>query len=211
MNILIVVAHHDDLEIGCGGTIAKLSDEGHNITSLVMTHSHTVNWEGKVVRSKEDAINEAQSASKILNYDLIALDNDTIDIEVNDENICKIKEIIQERKIEMIFTHFHGDTLPPHNGIYKMVIHASHHIPNVLGMQINWYIGDEPFIPRFFFPINESQWERKIQAIKCYKTEFNRIGKKWVEYFNNLTLNYGIQIGVKRAEAFVLYKFAWNI
>ena len=37
MNILAIGAHPDDIEIGCGGTIIKYADRGHNLFSLVMT------------------------------------------------------------------------------------------------------------------------------------------------------------------------------
>jgi LmbE family N-acetylglucosaminyl deacetylase len=35
--ILIVSAHPDDMEIGMGGTVAKLVEEGAEITSLIVT------------------------------------------------------------------------------------------------------------------------------------------------------------------------------
>ena len=36
-NILIVSAHPDDMEIGMGGTVAKLIEEGAEVTSLIVT------------------------------------------------------------------------------------------------------------------------------------------------------------------------------
>jgi LmbE family N-acetylglucosaminyl deacetylase len=37
MKILVVSAHPDDMEIGMGGTVAKLRAQGHSIVSLVLT------------------------------------------------------------------------------------------------------------------------------------------------------------------------------
>jgi LmbE family N-acetylglucosaminyl deacetylase len=37
MNILVVVAHPDDPEFFCGGTIAKWSAEGHHVTYALVT------------------------------------------------------------------------------------------------------------------------------------------------------------------------------
>ena len=37
MNILAIGPHPDDLEYGCGGTLAKLSRAGKNVSLLVMT------------------------------------------------------------------------------------------------------------------------------------------------------------------------------
>ena len=113
MNILVVTAHHDDLELGCGATVAKLIERGHKVVSLVMTHSGYSGQNGKHVRTKEEAKKEAISASKFLDYELISFDEDTFDIPVNDSNICKMLDVIHKYKIDTIFTHWHGDTHPP--------------------------------------------------------------------------------------------------
>ena len=40
-NILIVGAHYDDAELGCGGTAAKLAAEGKNVYKLTLTNNVT--------------------------------------------------------------------------------------------------------------------------------------------------------------------------
>ena len=40
MNILAVGAHPDDLEILCGGTLAKYAKLGHNVTMAVLTNGN---------------------------------------------------------------------------------------------------------------------------------------------------------------------------
>ena len=37
MNILAIGAHPDDIEFGCGGTLAKYAQKGHSIYMLVLT------------------------------------------------------------------------------------------------------------------------------------------------------------------------------
>jgi len=207
MNILVVTAHHDDLELGCGGTVAKLYDEGHRVISLVMTNSGYQGPDKMIVRSKEAAVKEAHLASQVLGYELINFDEDTFDIPISDSNTVKILDAIHKYKIDTVFTHWHSDTHPPHRKISAMVLHASRYVPRVLGFAVNWYIGEQSFSPNFFISINDSQWERKIKALQCYESEFQRAGTRWVEYFNNQTLNYGAQIGVKRAEGYVVYKY----
>jgi LmbE family N-acetylglucosaminyl deacetylase len=36
MTVLVVAAHPDDEVLGCGGTIAKLSGEGHEIHTAIL-------------------------------------------------------------------------------------------------------------------------------------------------------------------------------
>ena len=40
-NILVVGAHFDDAELGCGGTMAKLAAEGKKVYKLTMTDNVT--------------------------------------------------------------------------------------------------------------------------------------------------------------------------
>ena len=141
----------------------------------------------------------------------MSFDEDTFDIPVSDYNIVRILELIDKYKIDTVFTHWHGDTHPPHRRVHRMVLHACRHIPRVLGFAVNWYLGEQAFSPNFFVSIEESYWERKIQALQCYKSEFKRAGKTMVEYLNNQTLNHGIQIGVRRAQGFVAYKYLWDV
>ena len=37
MNILAIGPHPDDIEIGCGGTLIKYSQKGHNVFLLIIT------------------------------------------------------------------------------------------------------------------------------------------------------------------------------
>ena len=91
-----------------------------------------------------------------------------------------------------------------------MVLHACRRVPRVLGFAVNWYLGEHDYCPRFFVPISESQWERKIKALSCYESEFRRAGQAWVEHVDHQSLSYGRQAGVHRAEGFVVYKYLWE-
>lgn len=210
MNILVVAAHHDDLELGCGATVAKLRDEGHEVISLVMTHSGYSAPNGKVIRAREAGVREAKNAASVLGIRNVSFDEDTFDVEVRDSNVCKILTLLEEHRIDMVFTHWHGDTHPPHRKISQMTLHACRNVPRVLGFAVNWYLGELPFNPNFFVHVSESQFSRKLEALACYESEHSRAGGKWVEYLDRQTLNYGAQLGVSRAEGFIAYKFLWG-
>ncbi|HVN86595.1 MAG TPA: PIG-L deacetylase family protein [Candidatus Binatia bacterium] len=211
MNVLVVTAHHDDLELGCGGTVARLVDGGHHVTSLVMTHSGYRGPDGLEVRSAETAIREARRAAEILGYDLVTLNADTLDIAENDANVCEIVSLIKRLSIDTVMIHWHADTHPPHQRVHRMAIHAARHVPRILGFAVNWYLGDATFAPRLFVGITESQWQRKIQALRCYEGELRRTGERWIAHVEHVAAIYGTTIGVARAEGFVPYKFVWDI
>jgi LmbE family N-acetylglucosaminyl deacetylase len=210
MNILVVSAHHDDLELGCGGMVAKALERGHRVISLVLTHSGYCAPDKTVIRSREEALVAGHRAARLLGYELIAGEEDSLDLAVTDANICRILQVIQERQIDLALTHWHGDTHPPHRRTNTMVLHACRSVPSVLGFAVNKYIGIEPFHPQLFVRLDESQWNKKIQALKCYESEFRRAGTQWVEYLDRQVLNFGAQLGVSRAEGFVVYKHLWE-
>ena len=62
MKILAVGAHLDDIEIACGGTLAKAVDAGHKVKVLIMSKSGYTNKEGMIQRSDDVAINEGTNA-----------------------------------------------------------------------------------------------------------------------------------------------------
>src|SRR5208282_335532 len=96
MNILVVVAHHDDLEIGCGGSIAKLIAAGNRVTCLVMTNSEYSSAQGVVIRRREDAAAESILAARTLGYEIISIDQNCFDIAMSDANACHILRAIEQ-------------------------------------------------------------------------------------------------------------------
>src|SRR5436190_20744399 len=61
MDILFMAPHPDDLEIGCGGTIAKLVKQGYRVGMVHMT-----NGEPTPLGTHETRMEEMQAAAKIL-------------------------------------------------------------------------------------------------------------------------------------------------
>jgi LmbE family N-acetylglucosaminyl deacetylase len=51
MNILALGAHSDDIELGCGGSLARYASLGHNIYLYVATKSGYSDSEGNLIRS----------------------------------------------------------------------------------------------------------------------------------------------------------------
>ena len=81
MKILAIGAHLDDIEIACGGTLAKAIESGHEVRVLIMSKSGYTNKEGKVQRSDEIAVKEGLNALHTLGIQEIEiLDFETKDI-----------------------------------------------------------------------------------------------------------------------------------
>jgi len=64
-NVLAVGAHADDVEIGCGGTVALHARNGDNVIILIMAESSYTYYNGTVLRTKEEAEIEERSCEDI--------------------------------------------------------------------------------------------------------------------------------------------------
>lgn len=69
--VLAVGAHFDDVELGCGGTLANHVDQGDEVTVFVATHSGYSDPNQREIRSKDVARNEGVKGAEILGFDLL--------------------------------------------------------------------------------------------------------------------------------------------
>ena len=64
-NVLAVGAHADDVEIGCGGTVALHARNGDKVILLIMAESFYTYYNGTVLRSKEEGELEESDGSAL--------------------------------------------------------------------------------------------------------------------------------------------------
>ena len=91
-DVLAIGAHPDDLELACGGTIAKLVKQGYKVALADATRGEMGTRGTKQIRTKE-----AETAAHILGA--ITRRNLEIpdgNVEVNKENIRKVITLIRE-------------------------------------------------------------------------------------------------------------------
>jgi LmbE family N-acetylglucosaminyl deacetylase len=199
--ILAIGAHHDDAELGCGGTLARLSREGHDVHVYVATTSGYADPSGKMVRGDDAAAHEAEQAARILGVTLHADAFRTLALQFGDALNTKVRATIEAIRPDTIFTHFGGDVHNDHWALAHATLHASRHVPRVAMYRSNWYSGTESFRANLHFDISDTL-EVKLEAIRAHKSEWERTGKVWTEYFANQARNDGITIGTRYAESF---------
>jgi len=203
MKIVCVGGHPDDPESICGGTLAKLASDGHDVTIIYLTKGEAgiagkSHYEAAAIRSKE-----AMAACKILNAKPVfagQVDGDTI---VNNEWVIKMQQLIETEKPDIVFTHWPIDT------------HKDHQAASLLTIQ-TWVRSKEKFDlyfceacpgeqtmgfhPGCYIDITGTQ-EQKRRAIFCHTSQdpesIYNCGHTSSEDFR------GRELGVKAAEAFV--------
>lgn len=201
--VVCVGGHPDDPESGCGGTLAKLANAGHDVTIIYLTQGEA----GIKGRSHAEAATirqqEAINACRILKAKHIfagQTDGNTI---VNTEWINKIHALIQQEQPDIVFTHWPVDAHADHQAASLLTIQAWRKMPQKFSLYFFEVLtGDQTMIfhPTDYVDITDTQ-EQKRKALYCHESQhpdkiYSR-GHAAMEIFR------GQELGVKAGEAFV--------
>ncbi len=208
MKILAVGAHLDDIELACGGTLAKAVDRGHNVKMIVMSKSGYSNYDGRVIRTEENAIIEGRNAARVLGIDDIEiLGFETKDIPFHSTVIEVLDEKIQDYRPDIIFTHWIFDTHQAHEGVAKSTIAAARRHNNICMYEPIYPAGRSymGFRPQMYIDVGGYE-EQKLEALRQHKTEYKKFGEEWVEGTKARMLYRGYEMGQEYAEAFEIVR-----
>lgn len=202
MNILAVGAHFDDIELGCGATLKKLADQGHNIIYFVGTTSGFSSASTyELVRSNNEAEMEGRRAAEMIGAHVECGCFATFDLDFEHKLNTIITQLVEKYAIDWIFTHQNNDPHHDHWGLNMAVFHGARHVKRVLAYQSNWYDTKECFKPNFYVDITD-YWEFKKQLLKCFKSEYSRVGMEWDRFCEATSSLYGLKNNCKYAEGF---------
>jgi len=175
-DILAFAAHPDDVEIGCGGTVAKLADAGRRVVVVDLTRGE-LGTRGSV----ETRAQEAAKASEILGIadrENLGLPDGHIQSEPSAKR--KVVEAIRRWKPAAILVPHSVDRHPDHIRASELVYEAAF-LAGLSRFEANgesfrprrlfYYLGWSDFEPTFIVDITD-QLERKMAAIFAFETQF---------------------------------------
>lgn len=213
MKILAIGAHLDDIEIACGGTLAKAVNSGHDVKVVIMSKSGYTNKEGQIQRSDEIAVQEGLEALHTLGIeDIDILDFPTKDIPFQSDVVNAIDVRVAAFKPDIIFTHHPFDTHQAHEGVAKATIAAARRMNTLFFYEPITPSGRSyvAFKPHLYVDI-ESVLDKKIASLKCHRSEYNKFGAEdWIEGVRCRCGFRGYEIGKKFAEAFEILRLEMN-
>lgn len=227
MNVLAVGCHPDDLEINCGGTLAKCALRGDKITMCVVANGSA----GHKVLSKEEIvkvrIEEAKKSAAIIGAEYINLGFDDLFIRASyDEAVKKVTDVIRKVKPDFIITHGPDEYMVDHSIIYKIVFDATmaatvYHYPTeheVFERYTPIFIMEKTSLinsfPDIFVDITDTI-DTKIKMYECHKSQI-----EWLKVHDNYDLaeivrNYnktrGYQCDTGYVEGFTFCKQAHHL
>ncbi|MCK5611732.1 PIG-L family deacetylase [Candidatus Pacearchaeota archaeon] len=211
-NVLVVGAHPDDVEIGCGGTCAHHVIKGDNLYILVMTKPFYANYDGTILRTEEDEI-EIIKGAEVLGGKLINLDFESKKVPYSVESIEAINNIIDTYNIDTIYTHWYHDTHQDHVRTTQSVISAGRYVKNILMYEPEYPSGRsyQGFRNQYYVDIT-STFEVKMEALKQHVSQVTKYGEDvFLGAIEARAIHRGYEIRSKYAECFEILRFQGEI
>jgi len=203
--VLIIGAHADDIEIGCGGTAHRLLNAGVEVTGLVVTDTHYVRND-VVHRDSSIAQQEATEAAKTIGYKTYFGNIRNNDVKVTSDLVYFIRDYIERYKADTIFTHWDGDAHLDHRNVARATIMATRDPRNLLMYRTNYYISPDAFRPNLLVDIT-ANFDTKMKALGCYRAELDRNGYTYFDWIRHANQVSGATAGVDYAEEFQIVKY----
>ncbi len=222
MNILVIAAHPDDEVLGCGGAIARHTQNGDQVHVLILAEGATSRDEKRDTDKRTSELSalaqSAHEAKEILGVHSLKL----MDFPDNRMDSCDLLDIIKpieqaitEHAPQRIYTHYAGDVNIDHQRISEAVITAARSTPNhptktILFFEVpsstEWQVSPvkAPFHPNWFVDISDTL-HLKQKALAAYASEMRAFPHPRSESaIAHLAHWRGATAGVEAAEAFIL-------
>ena len=106
MNILVISAHPDDLELSCSGTVSKFVDNGASVTNLIMN--------GNQPHAKH-----LDASSKILGFRFIPFCGESRFV-VSADSVRQVENLINISDYDLVITHWKEDWHQDHRACYEL-------------------------------------------------------------------------------------------
>ena len=191
--VLAIGAHPDDLELACGGSLARFADEGHEVMAIVMSHGD--NGGRGDVRE-----NEARLGADSLALASVSVQNFTdTKMATEMERMVKVIELAVELfKPDVILTHSEHDQHQDHHAVHMATLRAGRRSSTILCYESP--SATREFAPNYFVDVSPYM-DAKVAAVKRHK---DQAGKPYMgaKVLRGAAVFRGSQARTEQAEGF---------
>jgi len=217
VDAIFFAAHADDIELACGGTIAKMVEEGRRAGIVDLTRGEMGTRGTPETRKRESKAAAAMLGATFREQ----LDFGDGGMRAGRDEEMEIIEIVRRWRPQVVFAPWPDERHPDHSRSGRLVTEASFYaglgkietkLPAHRPQVVAYYL--QNYLPPLSFVIDVSEtWDVKTKAIHCYKSQFfDRKSKeprtfiaeeKFLEMIEARGKHFGALIGARYGEAYV--------
>lgn len=126
MRILAVAAHPDDLELLCGGTLARFVNEGHTVTMCHVSRGDRGSYEHSMEEIAAIRLTEAAEAAAIIGAEHVTLGLSDGEVDASDPHQRELAvDLVRQYSPDLILTHHSADYMCDHVETGRLIEDAS--------------------------------------------------------------------------------------
>lgn len=218
LDVLAIMAHPDDVELTCGGTLAASADRGRRVGILDLSYGETASRGTVEVRQREAA--EAARILGVVHRENLGLpDAAIVDTPATRERLAVALRRLRPR---VVIAHAPTGRHPDHVAAAQLVRHAvfvaglrkvAPEVPAFRPTKVLHSLAYREDAPRPTFVVDVSAtFERKLAAIACYRSQFEGLtqagevypnGEPLAEIVRHQGAHYGAMIRCRYGEPFL--------
>lgn len=217
MRVMAIGAHPDDIEICCSGTLAKYSQEDHEIIMAYVTDGGAGHKTILPEEMREIRKNEAKEACAVIGANMLWFGIPDEFVFDNLETRMLFVDKIRQGCPDVIITHGPADYHHDHRAVHNLVLGTSfiatlknvptkhQEIPALPKLLYMDTLAGTNFIPEEYVDVSE-QFNIKREMLSKHQSQL-----KWLKDHDNIDIiefievmakSRGLQCGVKYAEGF---------
>ncbi|HVR97891.1 MAG TPA: bacillithiol biosynthesis deacetylase BshB1, partial [Thermoanaerobaculia bacterium] len=177
LDVLAIGAHPDDVELGCGATLAKLARQGRRVGIL-----HLTRGEAGTRGTAEERLAEAERAAAALGaVELAFLDCGDGSLRTGPDEEDGLIEVLRTWRPELLLSPTPHDRHPDHGRAHLLVEAAAYYAglagrapkrgpaPHRPGAVFS-YMQHDGFEPSFVVDVS-ADWGTKVEALRAYRSQ----------------------------------------
>ena len=176
VDVLAVGAHPDDVELGCGGTLALLADQGRRVGILHLTSGEAGTRGSAEVRRREAALAAEALGAEELDFLDCGDAGLRTGLAEEDALIAKLRQLTPR----LVLAPPPRDRHPDHGRAHRLTTDACFYAglakrsptlgPPHRPQAVYSYMQHDAFDPSFVVDVT-AHWDRKMQALAAYESQ----------------------------------------
>jgi LmbE family N-acetylglucosaminyl deacetylase len=216
-SVLIIAPHPDDEVLGCGGTIARYTSSGNDVSVLIVTRGIPNIFPVDEIEETRLELRKAHSLLGISETVFLDFPAPTLDVVPKHQIADAIRRVVVDFRPQVVFFPHYGDLHADHKAVHYATLVATRPVGDNPVRRLLCYetlsetdwgmpSSSEAFIPNVFVDITQ-YLDVKLRAMACYESQLGQGPcSRSLKTLKSLAHLRGATANLEAAEAFMLIR-----